>query len=66
MIHMRGETREAMASLAMLVSWKIWKERNTRVFRDKFATIDMLVLRMKEEMALWCLAGGKAVSNAMP
>jgi hypothetical protein len=31
-IQKRGHERKALASLAMLVSWEIWKERNARVF----------------------------------
>jgi hypothetical protein len=28
-----GHRRKVMASLAMLVAWELWNERNTRVFR---------------------------------
>jgi hypothetical protein len=28
-VHKMGQSRKAMVSLAMLVSWEIWKERNT-------------------------------------
>jgi hypothetical protein len=45
-----------MASLAILISWKIWKELNARKFLDT----------LKEEVALWILAGAKAMSNVMP
>jgi hypothetical protein len=65
-IHKRGQSRKALASLAMLVSWEIWKERNARVFRNKSVTIAMLVTKIKDEANLWRLAGAKALSNVMP
>jgi hypothetical protein len=46
-----GEKRKVMASMIMLVSWEIWKECNTRVFK----TIDLpwpwllLELKMRQE-----------------
>jgi hypothetical protein len=64
-IHKRGNNRKAMASLAMLVSWEIWKERNARVFRNTSITSIMLVAKIKDEAAMWCLAGAKALSNVM-
>jgi hypothetical protein len=65
-IHKRGQSRKALASLAMLVSWKIWKESNARVFHNKSVTIAILVTKIKEEANLWRLAGVKALSNVMP
>ena len=61
-IHKRGASRKAMASLAMLVSWEIWKERNARVFRSNSITVDMLVNKIKDEAHMWCFAGAKAIS----
>ena len=65
-IHKRGASRKAMASLAMLVSWEIWKERNARVFRNISITSNMLVAKIKSEAVLWCYAGAKALSNVIP
>jgi hypothetical protein len=50
-----------MASFAMLVSWKIWKEKNARVFRNQAITLTMLASKIKDEAMLWCLAGAKAL-----
>jgi hypothetical protein len=55
-----------MASLFMLISWEIWKERNVRVFRNTYTTSSFIVVKIKEEIALWSLAGAKAVGNVMP
>jgi hypothetical protein len=64
-IHKRGEARKAMSSSAMLVSWEFWKERKARVFQNHSITSNMLVTKIKDEMAMWCLSGAKALSNVM-
>jgi hypothetical protein len=55
-----------MVSLAMLISWEIWKERNARVFRNTYTTSSFIIIKIKEEIALWSLVGAKAVGNVMP
>jgi hypothetical protein len=62
----RGQLRKAVASLATLISWEISKERNDWVFRNQASTTNMLLAKIKEEVALWSLAGAKALSNIMP
>jgi hypothetical protein len=64
-IHKRGEARKAMSSSAMLVSWEFWKERKARVFQNHSITLNMLVTKIKDEMAMWCLSRAKALSNVM-
>uniref|UniRef100_A0ACD5YJN0 Uncharacterized protein n=1 Tax=Avena sativa TaxID=4498 RepID=A0ACD5YJN0_AVESA len=51
-IHKRGAQRKAMSSMAMLVSWEIWKERNARVSRNHSITVEMLVNKIKEEVSM--------------
>jgi hypothetical protein len=51
--------RKALASLTMLVSWEIWKERTARVFRNLSSTANMLLAKIREEVDLWGLAGAK-------
>jgi hypothetical protein len=65
-IHKQGPSKKAMASLVMLISWEIWKERNARIFRDTYMTSSYIIIKIKEEVALWSLAGAKAVSDLMP
>jgi hypothetical protein len=62
----KRQERKAMASLAMLVSWEIWKERNARVFTNKSLPANMLLVKIREEVNLWSLAGAKALCNTMP
>jgi hypothetical protein len=65
-IHKKGSPVKAMASLAMLISWEIWNERNARIFWNYFSTNDMVISRIKDEAMLWCLAGAIALCNIMP
>jgi hypothetical protein len=62
-IHKQCQSRKAMASLAMLVSWEVRKERNVRVFQNNASTRMMVISKIREEMVLWSLAGAKALSN---
>ena len=57
--------RKALASVMMLVSWEIWKERNARIFRNMAAPTTIVVSRIKEEARLWALAGAKHLSLLM-
>jgi hypothetical protein len=59
-IHKRGTPVKAMASMAMLISWEIWNERNARIFRHHFSTATLISNKI-EEARLWCLAGAKAL-----
>jgi hypothetical protein len=65
-IHKKRQGTKALASLAMLVSWELWKERNARVFRNQFSTFNVVISRIKEEVALWGLAGAKTLCNIIP
>jgi general stress protein 26 len=51
-----------MASLTMLTSWTIWKERNARVFQNKSAPPTILLEITKNKMKLWVTAGAKNLS----
>jgi hypothetical protein len=55
-----------MASLAILVSWKIWKERNVCVFQNNLSAVNMVATRIKDEVAMWSLAQAKALSIVNP
>jgi hypothetical protein len=50
-IHKQRQSKKAMTYLAMLVSWKVWKKRNTRVFQNNASTTMMVIFRIKEEIA---------------
>ena len=64
--HKKGHSRKAMTSLAMLVSWEIWQERNARVFRNVASTAQMVIMKIKSETRMWSLARAKALSYVIP
>jgi hypothetical protein len=65
-IHKHAQGRKAMASLAMLRSWKFWKEQNARLFWNRASTANMLVAKIKEEVTMWSLVGTKVLSIVIP
>ena len=58
--------RKALVSLAMLISWELWKERNAFAFRNQYTTTAMMVHKIKEETRLWTFAGAKALRILVP
>ena len=61
----KSPNRKLMASLTMLVSWKVWKERNARFFQKKSAPPPVLLEIIKVEARLWATAGEKILSSVM-
>jgi hypothetical protein len=57
---------KAMASLALLISSKIWNERNAIVFRNKHASPSVILENIKREARLWVLAGAKRLGELIP
>ena len=60
-----SQSRRAMMSLIMLISWEIWNERNARVFRNTAVPVGVLVARIKDVSKCWCLAGAKYLSTVV-
>jgi hypothetical protein len=54
-----SSNRKVMATLTMLVSWTIWKERNVRVLNNKATPTPVLLEIIKSEARLWITAGAK-------
>jgi hypothetical protein len=59
MIRKQGYSRKAMASLAMLVSWDIWQERNALLFLNNISISNMIVSKINSDVVLWSTAGQK-------
>jgi hypothetical protein len=51
--------RKAISSLALLVTWELWNERNVRVFNNKHATVAVILEKIKNEARLWVIVGAK-------
>ncbi|KQJ94352.1 hypothetical protein BRADI_3g10071v3 [Brachypodium distachyon] len=60
-----GTRRKAIASIAMLVIWELWNERNARVFRN-ISTMSLIIFyKIKNETRNWTLTGAKHMSSIM-
>jgi hypothetical protein len=59
----KGQQRKALASLALLVVWELWKERDARVFHRQHDHHED-----QGEANIWSIAGAKALraSPAVP
>lgn len=62
----KTQSRRPLASLMLLISWELWKERNAQVFRNIAVPVGVVVAKIKEEAALWSIAGAKSLSYIMP
>ncbi|KAG2618436.1 hypothetical protein PVAP13_3NG079586 [Panicum virgatum] len=54
-----GRTKTGAHSLAILIIWSGWKERNKRIFRWQEISIQALVGGIQDEVRNWCSAGDK-------
>jgi hypothetical protein len=59
-------SRKAISSLALLVTWEVWNERNARVFRNKHTPSHVSIEKIKAGAHLWVRAGAKHLGNIMP
>lgn len=58
-----SSTAAGTRTLITLVIWTIWRERNSRIFRDQFTLADRLFIALREEAKLWIFAGAKALTS---
>ena len=61
-----GAPRKAVASMIILTSWKLWNERNSRIFRHSSHLPSLVISEIKEEARTWCTAGAKCLVNFIP
>lgn len=52
-----SQLRTSLDSVVLLVSWIIWKERNSRVFREQSASLRQMLLGVIDEGNEWLQAG---------
>jgi hypothetical protein len=60
-----GNKRKGLDSLFALVSWRLWKERNARCFREAASTVPELLLVIRADADLWVRAGAKNLELLM-
>jgi len=61
-----GVPRKGLRSLILLVNWKIWNERNARIFYHKELAASSLLAEIKDEARLWRIAGAKHLAQILP
>jgi hypothetical protein len=59
----RGSKEKGARSLAILICWAIWRERNARVFNKAEKTVTRLITELKDEADLWMQAGVKNLTT---
>lgn len=50
-----------LASLLMVVSWHVWKERNNRTFNNRTTNFLKVAEKIVNELSYWRLAGFRGV-----
>lgn len=50
---------KGLKTAVTLITWELWKERNARVFNNRFAMLAILMQKIKDEGKNWILAGAK-------
>ena len=62
---MPGVPKKTVRSVAMLITWEVWKERNARIFNRQETSVTMLLEKIKAEANLWIVAGAKALRDVI-
>ena len=55
-----------LASLVILMAWRIWKARNACVFNAAAPSVTLLVNDIKKDARGLAAAGAKGLSNLLP
>jgi hypothetical protein len=51
-----GKNRKRLDTLAMLITWSVWRERNNRVFEKVYRPTNILLEQIKAEAKQWAIA----------
>ena len=58
--------RKGLASAVLLVPWMLRKHRNDCVFNQGHPSVTELLMKIKEEAALWAAAGALGLRDIIP
>jgi hypothetical protein len=58
--------RKGFNSLVILVSWRLWKQRNACVFDGVPPSIRNILQEIHEDVKLWRMAGAKDIRQLWP
>ena len=56
---------KGLKTAIILIAWEIWKERNARVFNNKFTMPSVLMQRIKDGGKNWIMAGAKKLAELL-
>jgi len=59
------ELRKGLNSLVILVAWELWKEHNSCVFEGSQPNVQRLLISVKDEGLLWCMAGASNLQELL-
>ena len=57
------QLRRGFDSIVLLVSWQLWKERNSRTFDNSASMVQQVVKLVLEETDEWIAAGFMAITE---
>ncbi|KAG2586402.1 hypothetical protein PVAP13_5NG037608, partial [Panicum virgatum] len=57
-----GIPKKGIRSLALLIMWIIWNERNARIFNRRESSFCSILGKIKEEVAAWIAAGARPLA----
>jgi hypothetical protein len=60
------QVRAGFNSLVILIMCCLWKQRNVCAFDGISPTVPRIILDIKSEASLWCMAGAKELSSLGP
>jgi hypothetical protein len=62
-LKMPRQIREGFNSLVFLILWSLWKHRNVCVFDNLSPAVTGIIIDIRREVTLWCMAGAKGLSS---
>lgn len=57
--------RKGLRSLLIVVNWTVWRERNARIFDQKYSTCAQILASIRSEASVWICAGAKQLANLL-